>query len=129
MLFLFRSRQGDARDHYDDDDDVDDDVGDNYDDDDDDAHDDYEDGCKEMPGEPIRDLQSVLTQPTNIGAMATRSFCKREKYTFNFLRKQEENLLKKKGNMLCKLCSLNRLTSGPWPPDHFARERNILLTF
>ena len=29
----------------------------------------------------------------------------------------------------CSRCSLNRLTSGPWPPDRFARERNILLTF
>ena len=34
---------------------------------------------EKMPGEPIRDLQSVLTHPTNIGAMATRSFCKGEK--------------------------------------------------
>ena len=29
----------------------------------------------------------------------------------------------------CSRCSLNRLTLGPWPPDRFARERNILLTF
>ena len=106
MLFLFRSRQGYARDHYDDDsDDVDDDVGDSYDDDYDDAHDDYEDGCKEMPGEPIRDLQSVLTQPTNIGAMATRSFCKREKYTFNFLKKQEENILKRRKEICYANCA------------------------
>ena len=34
---------------------------------------------EKMPGEPIRYLQSVLTHPTNIGAMATRSFCKGEK--------------------------------------------------
>ena len=62
-----------------------------------------------MPGEPIRDLQSVLTQPTNIGAMATRSFCKREKYTFNFLKKQEENIKKRKYIMQIVLTHLTNI--------------------
>ena len=73
----------DDDDYHDKDEDEDVDSDDYNDGNDDDAHDDYEDGCKEMPGEPIRDLQSVLTHPTNIGAMATRSFCKREKLERN----------------------------------------------